>query len=81
MTLAPTNSYISLLKGSGKFAIVQVTAGRLELGLKLPGVDGADALEASGSWNSMVTHRVRLADPADLTAEVLDWLRRAYETA
>ena len=81
VNLAPTNSYISLLRGTGKFAIVQVTAGRLDLGLKLPGVDGADVLEASGSWNSMVTHRVRLADPADLTAEVLAWLRRAYETA
>ena len=81
VNLAPTNSYISLLRGTGKFAIVQVTAGRLDLGLKLPGVDGADVLEASGSWNSMVTHRVRLADPTDLTAEVLAWLRRAYETA
>lgn len=81
VNLAPTNSYISLLKGSGKFAIVQVTAGRLDLGLKLPGVDGTEALEASGSWNSMVTHRLRLADPTDLTPEVLTWLSRAYETA
>ena len=81
VNLAPTNSYISLRKGGGKFAIVQVTAARLDLGLKLPGVAGTEALEPSGSWNSMVTHRIRLADPADLTPEVLDWLRRAYETA
>ena len=81
VNLAPTNSYISLLKGSGKFAIVQVTAGRLDLGLKLPGVTGADELEASGSWNSMVTHRLRLATPADLTPDVLAWLTRAYERA
>jgi hypothetical protein len=79
--LAPTNSYISLLTGTGKFAIVQVTANRLDLGLKLPGVPGTDALEPAGSWNSMVTHRIRLADPADLSPEVLAWLRRAYETA
>ncbi|ANP71010.1 DUF4287 domain-containing protein [Cryobacterium arcticum] len=81
VNLAPTNSYISLLRGTKKFAIVQVTAGRLDLGLKLPGVNGADALEASGSWNSMVTHRVRLADPAELTDDVLAWLRRAYDAA
>ena len=81
VNLAPTNTYISLRKGGGKFAIVQVTASRLDLGLKLPGVPGTEALEASGSWNSMVTHRLRLADPADLTAEALAWLRRAYETA
>jgi len=81
VTLAPTNTYISLLKGTKKFAIVQVTAGRLDLGLKLPGVDGADALEASGSWNSMVTHRMRLTEPAGLTDDVLAWLRRAYDVA
>jgi len=81
VTLAPTNTYISLLKGTKKFAIVQVTAGRLDLGLKLPDVDGADALEASGSWNSMVTHRVRLTEPAGLTDDVLAWLRRAYDVA
>jgi hypothetical protein len=81
VNLAPTNSYISLRKGGGKFAIVQVTANRLDLGLKLPGVAGAESLEPAGSWNSMVTHRIRLADPADLTPAVLDWLRRAYERA
>ena len=81
VTLAPTNSYISLLRGTKKFAIVQVTAGRLDLGLKLPGVEGADLLEASGSWNSMVTHRLRLADPAELTPDVLGWLHRAYDAA
>ena len=81
VTLAPTNTYISLLKGTKKFAIVQVTAGRLDLGLKLPGVDVADVLEASGSWNSMVTHRVRLTEPAGLTDDVLAWLRRAYDVA
>ena len=81
VNLAPTNTYISLLKGTKKFAIVQVTAGRLDLGLKLPGVDGADALEASGSWNSMVTHRMRLAEPAELTDDVFGWLRRAYDAA
>ena len=81
VNLAPTSTYISLLKGSGKFAIVQVTANRLDLGLKLPGVAGTEALEPAGSWNSMVTHRIRLADPADLTPAVLTWLRVAYETA
>ncbi|MCU1446019.1 DUF4287 domain-containing protein [Cryobacterium sp.] len=81
VNLAPTNTYISLRKGGGKFAIVQVTAARLDLGLKLPGVAGTAALEPSGSWNSMVTHRLRLAAPAELTPEVLTWLRRAYETA
>jgi len=76
-----THTYISLLKGKAKFAVVAVTADRLDLGIKLKGVDAAGRLEQSGSWNSMVTHRVRIADAAQIDAEVLDWLRRAYEAA
>jgi Domain of unknown function (DUF5655) len=29
----------------------------------------------------MFTHRVRLASPADVDAELIAWLRQAYEAA
>jgi len=29
----------------------------------------------------MVTHRVRITDPAQIDDDVLDWLRRAYDAA
>jgi len=29
----------------------------------------------------MVTHRMRLAEPAELTDDVFGWLRRAYDAA
>ena len=38
-------------------------------------------LEASGSFNSMVTHRVRLESVKDVDAELVAWLRQAYEQA
>lgn len=76
---APTDSYVSLVKGAKKFAIIAVTANRLDLGLKLPGVDATDRLAASGSWNSMVTHRVKIADATEIDAEVHSWLRAAYD--
>jgi hypothetical protein len=81
VAIAPTNSYIGLTKGRAKFAIVAVTADRLDVGIKLKGTEPTDRVEAAGSWNSMVTHRVRLTDPAQLDVELLDWLRRAYEAA
>jgi hypothetical protein len=29
----------------------------------------------------MVTHRVRINDPAQIDAEVLEWLKQAYQAA
>ncbi|WP_293912049.1 DUF5655 domain-containing protein [Deinococcus sp.] len=55
------------------------TAGRFDIGLKLPGVEAGGRLEAAGSWNRVVTHRVQLSDAADVDAELLGWLRQAYE--
>jgi len=76
-----TDSYISLLKGKRKFAVVGVTAERLDIGLKLKGVEPSGRLEAAGSWNSMVTHRVRIHEPKQLDKEVLAWLEQAYAAA
>lgn len=79
--LAPKKTYVSLLR-SKQFALVQPsTRTRVDLGLKLPGEAPGDRLEASGSFNSMVTHRVRLSGPEDVDAEVIGWLRAAYERA
>jgi hypothetical protein len=82
VTVAPTNTYISLLRGSKKFGIVQPSAAeRLDLGIKLKGVKPADRFEAAGAWNAMVTHRVRIIDPKQIDKEVLAWLKQAYEAA
>ncbi|WP_394769167.1 DUF4287 domain-containing protein [Lacisediminihabitans sp.] len=81
VSVAPTNTYLSLLKGTKKFAIVQVTGDRLDLGLKLPRADDDARLEPSGSWNSMVTHRVRVTSPDQLDGQLLGWLRQAYDAA
>lgn len=79
--IAPTNTYISLLKGTVKFALVAVTADRLDIGIKMKGADVTDRFEASGTWNSMVTNRVRITDPSQIDSDLLDWLRRAYDAA
>lgn len=78
---APTDTYVSLLRGRGKFAIVQPGAGHLDLGLKRKGVPATDRFVAAGTWNAMVTHRVRITDPAEVDAEVLEWLAQAYQAA
>ena len=81
VSVAPGATYLSLVKAGRKFAIVQAVCERLDLGLKLKGAPAAGRLEAAGSWNAMVTHRVRIKNPAELDAEVTDWLRQAYAGA
>jgi hypothetical protein len=57
------------------------TKTRFDVGLKLKGLAATGRLEAAGSWNAMVSHRVRLASVADVDAEVVGWLRQAYDAA
>jgi len=80
--LSPNRTYINVQRGGKKFAILQPsTAERFDIGIKLKGVAPAGRFEASGSWNAMVTHRVRIGDPKQIDAEVLEWLKRAYEAS
>jgi hypothetical protein len=51
------------------------------VGLKLKGIPASGRLEAAGSWNLMVTHRVRLEAVKDVNAQLLGWIRQAYEQA
>lgn len=71
-------SYLSLRKAGKKFAIVQVTADRLDIGIKLKGAPPNERLEDARSWNSMVTHRVRIHTGDELDRELVRWLERAY---
>ena len=79
--IAPNMTYVNLIRGTKKFGIVQVTVERLDIGIKLKGVTPTARFEAAGSWNAMVTHRVRVTDPQQIDKEVLAWLKRAYEAA
>jgi Domain of unknown function (DUF4287)/Domain of unknown function (DUF5655) len=73
-------TYVNVLVGKKKFAILQPSsAERFDLGIKLKGVAATNRLELAGSWNSMVTHRVRISDPKQVDDEVLAWMKQAYQ--
>jgi len=38
-------------------------------------------LEKSGSFNAMVSHRVRLSTVEDVDEQLTSWLKRAYQNA
>lgn len=78
VALVPRNSYIGVVRDGKKFAIVQPSSERLDVGIKLRGVEPTGRLTAAGSWNTMVTHRVRVDDPKQVDAELIGWLKQAY---
>jgi hypothetical protein len=76
------STYVNLLRAKKKFGILQpASASRLDIGVKLKGQAPVGRFEAAGDWNAMVTHRVRIEDAKDIDAELLGWLKRAYDAA
>ncbi|HKH59413.1 MAG TPA: DUF4287 domain-containing protein [Flavitalea sp.] len=80
-SVVPGNSYLSILRGENKVAIVQVTKDRLDIGIKRKGAAVTERFESAGTWNAMVTHRVRIHDKKQIDKELLDWLSFAYHAA
>ena len=79
--VSPKKAYVSLRRNK-QFAIIQpTTKTRVDVGINLKGIPPTDRLEASGSFNSMVSHRVRLESTKDVNAELKKWLKQAYEAA
>ncbi len=78
---APKKAYVSVRRAK-QFAILQPsTANRLDVGINLKGSAPTDRLEASGSFNAMVSHRVRLSDPKEVDKQLTGWLKQAYDAA
>ncbi|MEL7060363.1 MAG: DUF4287 domain-containing protein [Acidobacteriota bacterium] len=79
--LAPKKAYVSLRR-SKQFGLLQPsTKTRFDVGLKLTDVETTDRLETAGSWNSMVSHRVRVTSEDEVDDELIGWLQTAYEQA
>ena len=76
--VSPKKAYVSL-RHAKQFALLQPsTATRLDVGIKLKDVKPAGRLEKSGSFNAMVTHRVRITDKKEVNPELIAWLKAAY---
>jgi uncharacterized protein DUF5655/uncharacterized protein DUF4287 len=79
--ISPKKAYVSLRR-SKQFAIIQPsTKTRVDVGINLKGVPPTDRLEKSGSFNAMVSHRVRLENVKQVDKELLGWLKDAFTAA
>jgi predicted transport protein len=78
---AAKKAYVSLRR-SKQFGIIQPsTATRIDVGINLKDEKVTDRLEASGSFNAMVSHRVRIENKAQVDKELVGWLKKAYDAA
>ena len=81
LEVASKKAYVSLRRKK-QFAIIQPsTKDRLDVGLNIKGVAPSGNVEASGSWNAMCTHRIKLGDEKAINKDIIAWIKQAYEQA
>jgi predicted transport protein len=79
--VSPKKAYVSLRR-SKQFAIVQPsTKTRVDIGINLKGEKATKRLEDSGSFSSMVTHRVRVEAVDRVNKQLLGWMKAAYDAS
>ncbi len=76
--IAPKKTSVSLRRSKQFALITPATKTRVDLGINLKGVEPQGCLEAAGG---MCTHKIKLIDASEITDEVKDWMRQAYEKA
>lgn len=78
--IAPKKGYVSL-RGKKQFAMIgPATSTQVEIGLNMKGVKGTSRL-IEQKPGGMCQYKVRVADRKEVDAQLLDWIRKAYDGA
>ncbi|HSW29345.1 MAG TPA: DUF5655 domain-containing protein [Longimicrobiales bacterium] len=75
--VAPKKAYVSLRRKKQFATIGPATKTRVEVGLNMKGVDGTERLLALPA-GGMCQYKVNVTDPAEVDAELVAWIRRAW---
>ena len=79
--IAPKRAYVSLRRKK-QFAIIQPsTKTRVDVGINIKERGTTERLEASGSFNGMVSHRVRISDAKEVDKDLINWMKEGYDAA
>lgn len=79
MIIVPKKTSVSI-KTKKQFALIKpATKTRIDLGLKLTGIEPQDRLGPSGPFRTMCTHRITLSRLDEVDAVVIDWITQAYQ--
>lgn len=80
--ISPCRTYVPLMR-KHQFAVIQpTTSTRVDLALVLPGVEGSARLVKVKKFGGgdKITHRIPLETLKDVDAEVIRWLKKAYDS-
>lgn len=77
---APKKTYVSYRRSKQFCMVGPATNSRVEVGLNMKGVAGTKRLEALPA-GQMCQYKVRVTDPAQVDAELVAWIRQAYDAA
>lgn len=77
----PKKSSVSVIRKKQFVLIKPATKTRIDLGLKLKDVPTNERLQGSGPFGTMCTHRVQLTSADQVDAELIAWMKEAYQKA
>lgn len=77
---APKKTYVSYRRKKQFAMIGPATNTRVEVGLNMKGVRATERLQELPA-GQMCNYKVKLTDPNQVDAELMGWIRSAYETA
>jgi uncharacterized protein DUF5655 len=79
--LQARKTYVALIGPKRTFASIQATTrSRIDVGLRLDGVEPQGRLEVAKSiGQSSMTHKLSVGSLADIDPDAIGWLRRAYD--
>lgn len=78
---APKNAYVSVKRKKQFALLVPATKTRYEIGINLKGYPASGILEEEIKSNAMCSHKISATHESEITDEVIEWLRKAYEAA
>lgn len=79
--IAPKNAYVSLRRKK-QFAILQpATKTRFEIGVIIKDQQAEGILEIINSPNAMCSHKINITSENEITEDVINWIKKAYEKA
>lgn len=78
--IAPKKTYVSLRRKKQFAMIGPATKTQVEVGLNVKGLSATDRLVEQPP-NSMCNYKVRLSSEAEADAELIGWIKQAFESA
>lgn len=77
---APKKTYVSYRRKKQFAMIGPATNTRVEVGLNMKGVEATDRLQQLPA-GQMCNYKVKLTDAKEVDADLIDWIKTAYEAA